>query len=64
MHINGMEIKNADNIYLYDYLIQNGYTISYVAVECNGSIVPKSQFKEKVLADSDVVEIVSFVGGG
>ena len=35
-----------------------------VAVEYNGSIVPKNQYEEKILTDGDVIEVVSFVGGG
>ena len=35
-----------------------------VAVERNGQIVPKAQYDGIVLEDDDVVEIVSFVGGG
>ena len=62
--VNGNKISNVDNLSLYDYLIREGYTISLVAVECNGSIVPKTQYKEKILTDSDVIEVVSFVGGG
>lgn len=62
--VNGNPISNADNLSLYDYLLQEGYTISFIAVECNGSIIPKAQYKEKILADGDVIEVVSFVGGG
>lgn len=64
IQVNGNKISNADNLSLYDYLVREGYTISFVAVECNGSIVPKTQYKEKVLTDGDVIEVVSFVGGG
>ncbi len=35
-----------------------------IAVECNGEIVPRSQFGEQVLADGDRLEIVVAVGGG
>lgn len=64
IYVNGNEVGNADNLSLYDYLVQEGYTISFVAVECNGSIVPKTHYKEKILTDGDVIEVVSFVGGG
>lgn len=64
IYVNGNKISNADNLSLYDYLVREGYTISFVAVECNGSIVPKTQYKEKILTDGDVIEVVSFVGGG
>ena len=35
-----------------------------LAVECNGEIVPRSQFGETTLADGDKLEIVVAVGGG
>ena len=62
--VNGNKISNTDNLSLYYYLVREGYTISLVAVECNGSIVPKTQYEEKILTDGDVIEVVSFVGGG
>ena len=64
IYVNGNEICNADNLRLSDYLVREGYTISFVAVESNGSIVPKTQYEEKILTDGDVIEVVSFVGGG
>ncbi len=35
-----------------------------LAIECNGEIVPRSQFAEKQLKDGDNLEIVGAVGGG
>ena len=35
-----------------------------VAVERNGTIVPRSTHAQAALADGDVLEIVHFVGGG
>jgi len=35
-----------------------------LAIECNGEIVPRSQFSEKQLIDGDKLEIVGAVGGG
>ncbi len=35
-----------------------------VAVERNGAIVPRAEHAGAALAESDVVEIVHFVGGG
>ena len=61
--INGKVIEK-ETIRLYDYLNENGYVTSRMAVECNGKIVPKSQYETFILHSGDVVEIVSFVGGG
>ncbi len=36
----------------------------YVAVELNRKIVPRMQFSEKLLMENDILEIVTFVGGG
>ena len=35
-----------------------------VAVEVNRELVPRSTFEEKVLAQGDRIEVVTFVGGG
>lgn len=35
-----------------------------LAIECNGEIVPRSQFADTHLADGDKLEIVGAVGGG
>ena len=61
--INGKLIE-ADTITLYDYLKENDYVTNRIAVECNEEIVPKSQYETFILHSGDVVEIVSFVGGG
>lgn len=37
---------------------------SQVAVELNGSIVPRDDFRNRSLQDGDQLEIVRFVGGG
>lgn len=61
--VNGEEIPVSD-ILLKTYLEDNGYNLKGIAVECNEVIVPKSQFETFILHSGDVVEIVSFVGGG
>lgn len=35
-----------------------------LAIECNGEIVPRSQFSEVLLQEGDTLEIVGAVGGG
>ncbi|MCR4290535.1 MAG: sulfur carrier protein ThiS, partial [Candidatus Scalindua sp.] len=36
----------------------------YVAVELNRKIVARTQFSKKLLMENDILEIVTFVGGG
>jgi sulfur carrier protein len=45
-------------------LSERGLAIDRVAVEINRTIVAKQDYARRELADGDVVEIVSFVGGG
>lgn len=49
---------------LAEYLETTSFDPLRIAVERNGSIVPKSTYREVVLKDGDCLEIVSFVGGG
>ncbi len=61
--INGVAVdlagKNIDEM-----LVIQGFSKGSVAVEKNEEIVPKSTYAETILKDGDVVEVVSFVGGG
>ena len=61
--INGQQI-DSEELSLLAYLEENGYNTKRIAVECNEMIVPKSQYANCILHSGDVVEIVSFVGGG
>lgn len=61
--ING-KLYDAAGKTMEEYLSGTDYDCKRIAVERNGDIIPKSQYKDTLLMDGDVVEIVSFVGGG
>ncbi len=61
--INGIE-KDVAGMTISQYLKTTDYDLKFIAVECNEEIVPKSQFDKKVIQNGDVIEVVSFVGGG
>lgn len=61
--INGAAVDAAGQT-LTQYLATTNYDPKRIAVERNNDIVPKSQYDTTVLCDSDVIEVVSFVGGG
>lgn len=61
--ING-EVLDIAGKTLSEYLETTRYDPKRIAVEKNGDIVPKSQYDKTVLTDGDVIEVVSFVGGG
>ena len=64
MKVNGTDVKLSTSLILDDFLRQQGYEPSYIAVECNGEIVAKSNFETLKITDNDILEIVRFVGGG
>ena len=61
--INGEELNIAGKT-VAEYLAATNYDPKRIAVERNGTIVPKAQYVETVLKDGDCIEVVSFVGGG
>lgn len=62
--VNGKTIKLEKQVSVSEYLTQNQYQPNRIAVELNGKIVPKASYGTTVLNPGDVMEIVSFVGGG
>ncbi len=61
--VNGNELAIAGRT-IAEHLASTDFDLKRVVVERNGEIVPKAQYSETVLADGDIIEIVSFVGGG
>lgn len=64
MRVNGEWVPLETPSSLTDFLQKHGYSISRIAVEHNGEIVPKASFSDVILSEDDVLEIVSFMGGG
>jgi thiamine biosynthesis protein thiS len=62
--INGKDVKTEAGMTVEQYLLKNGYHLDRVALERNGEILPKSKYGDAVIEEQDVIEIVSFVGGG
>ena len=63
VHINGKD-ENAAGMTIQKYLDENDYIVTHIAVECNEVIISKADYDTTVLKDGDVVEVVSFMGGG
>ena len=62
--VNGTKKELPGVFSVKEYLEQNGYVISQIAVELNEEILPKTEYVSTVLKDGDVMEIVRFMGGG
>ena len=63
IQLNG-EPKEYDEVSVEEMLGREGFEKARVAVEVNGVIVSKQAYNSTVLHSGDVVEVVSFVGGG
>lgn len=62
--VNGDPHQAPEHSTIADLLTQLELDARQVAVERNREIVPRSTYAETQLRDGDVLEIVTFVGGG
>lgn len=62
--VNGKEFKIEENTNIKQLIIKLEFDLSKIAVELNGEIATKSQHENIILKNNDVLEIVTFVGGG
>ncbi len=61
--VNGIE-ETVAGITLKELLEKKGYSERFIAVECNGEIMPKTLYNSYEIQKDDKIEIVQFVGGG
>ena len=64
IQLNGIKISIKSNFSLQDLLKKYKLTNKKIAIEHNGSIIPKINYKKRYLKNDDKVEIVNFIGGG
>ena len=64
LKVNGKEIDFKPDTTISDLLEQQGFPVNRVAVERNGEIVPRKMLSLTLVEDHDILEVVSFVGGG
>ena len=64
IQLNGKKVVIKTNTTLLDLLKKYKLTKKKVAVEYNGIIIQKANFKKKNLKNNDKIEIVQFIGGG
>jgi sulfur carrier protein len=62
--VNGEPVDLPEGLTVAALLARMGVTAERVAVERNGAVVKKARHATEPLSDGDVVEIVTFVGGG
>jgi len=64
IQLNGKKITIKTNLSIFDLLKSYKLNNKKVAIEYNGIIIPKPNYKKKYLKNNDKVEIVHFIGGG
>ena len=64
IQLNGKKISIKSNSTIYDLLKRYKLINKKIAIEYNGSIVHKINYKKKILKINDKIEIVHFIGGG
>ena len=57
-----VDIKS--NYSLSDLLKKYKLATKKIAIELNGTIIPKNNYNKKYLKNNDKLEIVHFIGGG
>ncbi len=62
--VNGKDRQIEAELSVRGLLDEMGVRVESVAVERNGTIVPRGTFVEAALEEGDDVQIVTFVGGG
>ena len=64
MKVNGKNIILKKQKTLTEFLNEKNYNISRIVIELNGEIVSKDKYNTIKLKDTDVMEVLTFVGGG
>lgn len=62
--VNGKIFELENDINVYDFLVQNGYELKFIALERDGEILPKKLWRERFMSEGKAYEIVTLVGGG
>ena len=64
IQLNGKKITIQSKFSIYDLLKRYKLSNKKVAIEYNGTIISKENYKKKKLKNDDKIEIVHFIGGG
>ena len=64
IQLNGKKADIKPKSTIYELLKKFKLNNKKVAIECNGIIIPKSNYKKKILKNNDKLEVVHFIGGG
>jgi thiamine biosynthesis protein ThiS len=64
IQLNGKKVVIKSNYSILDLLKKYKLSNKKVAIEHNGIIIQKTNYRKKYLKNNDKIEIVHFIGGG
>ena len=64
IQLNGKKVVINSKYSILDLLKKYKLNNKKIAIEHNGVIIPKANYKKKYLKNKDKIEIVHFIGGG
>ena len=64
IQLNGKKVIIKSNYSILDLLKKYSLSKKKIAIEYNGSIIPRASYDKKFHKNNDRVEIVHFIGGG
>ncbi len=64
IQLNGKKTKIQRNLSIKDLIKKYRLKENKIAIELNGTILPKDHYKNKKVKNNDKIEIVQFIGGG
>jgi sulfur carrier protein len=64
IQLNGESFILEEDININDFLKKLTIDKNKVAIELNKNVVPKNNYSNTVITNKDIVEIVTFIGGG
>ena len=64
IQLNGKKISILTNFSVIDLIKKYKLKEKKIAIELNGVILPKQNYRKKKLKNDDKIELVQFIGGG
>lgn len=64
IRLNGKELSGYEEMTVDELISRENFAKNRIAVEINGVIVSKRDYSATLVHAGDVIEVVSFVGGG
>ena len=64
IQLNKKTLKISENLSIKDLINKYKLKENRIAIELNGSILHKQEYKKRKIKNDDKIEIVQFIGGG